>query len=227
MEFQELKRKSHAKVLLRGKSSRGKTYNACLIVIKLLEKGADILYIDTESEGSTTIVHFIEDGEYPKDIVENLDYIQVDDYGSFMDALESQSDYDLVVVDTLDTKHSYVLKHVTDAKTKAGADWNEYPKIYSEEKELMDKIGKPTTNILATLDPDSGKMDKPKGAQTNVHGFFNTVIDLKKTGDDWTNKVINFVGRSDLIGVKLGEKTSLADNLANHITDRIEDLDAN
>lgn len=201
MEYDDLLSQSKLKVLLEGKSGRGKTRTACKVVLEILDNGNDVLYLDTEAEGSETIVNLIEDGDYSEDVVENLQYERVENYEDLVEAMSRAEDYDLMVLDTLDHKHSYVLKAVTDAKRDADADWNEYATIYSEEKELMNTLGDPDTNIIATLDPDSGKRDKPKGAQTNIRGYFSAVIELRKQGDgEWGHKIINWVGKSDWIG---------------------------
>lgn len=216
MDIKELRQKSNTKVLLRGKSGRGKTKTCCDIVIELLNDGMDVLYVDTESEGANTLVNKIDSDGLDEDIVSNLEYIQISSYQELEDVLGKQSSYDLMVIDTLDHKHTMALKGVTDAKRKSDADWNQYPQIYSAEKEIMDKIGNPKTNIIATLDPDSGKIDKPKGTQTNIHGYFGIVIDLQKSGDEWTNKIVNWVGRSDIIGAS-------ADNLVEAISAEIKE----
>lgn len=208
MELEELKQQSNIKVLLRGKSGRGKTYRACEVALNVCDVGGEVLYLDTEAEGSTTMVALVEDEEtdYTAETVEGLDYRQVDSYDELMALIDNdsgvQGDFDLVVIDTLDHKHSYVLKHVTDAKRDSDPDWNEYAAIYSEEKEFMEQIGKPGTNIIATIDPDSGSMDKPKGAQTNIHGYFTAVIDLTKESDGWSHKIRNWVNKGDAIGAK-------------------------
>jgi len=228
MDFQELKKQSVKKVLLRGKSGRGKTRGAVVVALEVAEAGGKVLYVDTEAEGSTTMVKVIEDSdtEYTQDTVDNIEYIRADSYSELMAAIHKtdgkQKDFDLIVVDTLDHKHSYVLKHVTDAKRESGADWQEYASIYAEEKEIMEQIGKPRTNFLATVDPDSGSMDKPKGAQTNVHGYFSIVVDMKKDGDDWTHKIRNWVNRDDLINKKVPD---LTEALTAEFTETIEDTE--
>lgn len=214
MDFDTLKQTSKVKVLLRGESGYGKTKTSAEIALLCLDAGLDVLYADTESEGSGTLVNLIERGDWDEDVVENLTYRQVDDYGDLEDVLEQQERFDLVVIDTLDHKHSYALKGVTDAKRSSDADWNQYPQIYSAEKQIMEKIGKPDANIIATLDPSSGKMDKPKGAQTNIHGYFSIVIDLKKSGNEWINTITNWIGRSEVIGKG-------TDNLAEGISSEI------
>lgn len=201
MEYSDLLQQSKLKVLLEGKSGRGKTLTACKVGLELLDSGHTVLYLDTEAEGSETLVNLIDQGEYDEGVVENLDYVRCDDYNSLNEHLAKAGGYDLMVVDTLDHKHSYVLKAVTDAKRDADADWNEYAQIYSEEKELMNNLGDPDTNIIATLDPDSGKSDKPKGAQTNIRGYFSAVVEMRKQGEgDWGHKILNWVGKSDWIG---------------------------
>lgn len=207
MEFSELKSSSHVKSLLWANSGRGKTYNSCHTALDVADKGRRVLYIDTEAEGSSTMVRLIESDEtdYTKDTVENIEYQQVDSYEELMNYLDPDEgchdEFDLIVVDTLDHKHTYALKAVTDAKQESDADWNEYAAIYSAEKQVMECIGQPETNILACIDPDSGKHDKPKGAQTNVKGYFTIVVQLTKDGtQEWGYKILNYVGRSDLIG---------------------------
>lgn len=219
MDFEELKKKSRTKVLFRGRSGNGKTKTSCEIVLDVLEKGGDVKYIDTESEGSSTLVNLIEERGIDHSITENLEYKQVNSYEEFTEEIEDQEPWDLVVIDTLDHKHSFALKGVTDAKMESDADWNEYAQIYSAEKEIMEKLGKPDTNIIATLDPDSGKMDKPKGAQTNVHGYFSIVVDLNKSGDEWTNKIANWVGKGRYIGASAD---NLEDAVSNEILTRTE-----
>jgi len=223
MELAELKKKANIKVLLRGKSGRGKTYRVCEVALAVCDAGGDVLYIDTEAEGSTTMVSLVEDEDtdFDESTVANLEYKQVDSYDELSGLLDNdngvQGDFDLVVVDTLDHKHSYVLKHVTDAKRDSDPDWNEYAAIYSEEKELMEQIGKPDTNIIATIDPDSGSANKPKGAQTNVHGYFTAVIDLTKESDGWSHKIRNWVNKGDAIGAKHPDLTR---KLTEEVTDR-------
>jgi len=201
MELQELKQKSNIKVLLEGQSGRGKTQTSCEIALDVLDRGGSVLFLDTEAEGSTTLVELIDKHGYDEDIVDELEYKQVDDLATLKQQLESCSDYDLLVVDTLDHKHSYVLKSVTDAKRESDADWQEYASIYSEEKEVMELIGKPRTNIIATIDPDSGSRDKPKGAQTNIRGYFTVVLRMMRSEEEWTHKIVNWVGHGDKIGM--------------------------
>jgi len=208
MEFEELKKLSITKVLLRAKSGRGKTRTACKVALEVSRAGGKVKYVDTESEGSTTLVAMVEssDNDYSPEDVENIDYVQCNNFDTLMDEISNDNgnneDYDLLIVDTLDHKHSYVLKHVTDAKLASKADWNQYPHIYSQEKEIMESLGKANTNVLATLDPDSGSIDKPKGAQTNIHGYFTVVIELVKDDDGWGNRIRNWVGKGDAIGKK-------------------------
>jgi len=223
MELQELKQQSNIKVLLRGKSGRGKTYRVCEVALNVLDDGGKVLYLDTEAEGSTTMVSLVEDPDtdFDEDTVEGLEYRQVDSYDEMMGLLDNdsgvQDQFDLVVLDTLDHKHSYVLKHVTDAKRDSDPDWNEYAAIYSEEKEFMEQIGKPEANIIATIDPDSGSANKPKGAQTNVHGYFTAVIDLTKESDGWSHKIRNWVNKGDAIGAKHPDLTA---KLTEEVVDR-------
>ncbi len=200
MDFQELKSKAKKKALLRGESATGKTMTASQTTMRVLDSGYEVKYIDLESEGRDTIVKLVEDGEYEEEVVSGLDYVQPDDYEDFESELSRGSNFDLVVIDPMDHKHTMVLKHVSDAKTKADADWNEYPQIYSGEKQIMESISNMDTNVLCTLDPDSGKEDKPKGAQTNIHGYYSIVVDLYRGGDEWQHKVFNWIGRPDLIG---------------------------
>jgi hypothetical protein len=219
MEFSELKGESSQRVLLRGKSGRGKTRTCCEIALEMMSEGYTVKYVDTENEGSNTLVTLVEQQDYEKDVVENLDYHRVESYEDMKSIMSDAEDYNLLIFDTLDHKYSYVLKAVTDARTSGDVDWSEYPKIYSEEKEFMDSLTKLDVNLLATLDPESGKTDKAKGVQANVHGYFSTVIDLYRDGDDWTHKVENWVGRSDLIGGSIGN-VSLTEALVEEFSDR-------
>jgi len=221
MKLQELKQKSNTKILFRGKSGRGKTLKACTLALRVSGQGGRVLYVDTEAEGSTTMVNLIEGGKFDEEDLENLEYVQVGSYEELTGALEeeTQEDYDLVVVDTLDHKHTFTLRHVTDEQNAADADWNEYPRIYSAEKQIMESIGKPKANIVATLDPESGKMDKPKGTQTNIHGYFGTVVDLRKAEDGWSHTIRNWVGKQKAIGNKVAD---LDDVLTRDIMERVE-----
>lgn len=202
MKFEEIKANSVMKVLLRAKSARGKTWNVSKIAIEVSKRGGKVLYVDTEAEGSTTIVHLVESGEYEKEDVEGVEYRQVESYDSLLRAIsdENQTNYDLVIVDTLDHKHSYAIGYVVDEPQHQSPDWNMYPQIYSLEKEIMETIGKAKTNIIGTLDPESGKMDKPKGTQTNIHGYFSIVIDIKQGGEGRVFQVRNWVGHDEWIG---------------------------
>lgn len=221
MQIEELKKRSNIKVLLRGRSGHGKTKQGVEITLQVLDGGGSVLFIDTESEGATTLVNEIEAQDYDEDVVENLDYTQAENYEQLKTLMGKQEEYDMVVIDTLDHKHSYVLKEVTDAKRQSDAEWNEYSVIYSEEKEFMEMIGKPDANIIATVDPDSGKLDKPKGAQTNIHGYFSVVIDLSRNGDNWGHKITNWVGRSDLIGGEINN-IPVSEALSEEILERVE-----
>ena len=209
MDFEELKQKDNVKVLLRGKSGRGKTRLCCKLSLEVSRAGGEVLYVDTEAEGSSTMVAMIEhsDSKYEPSDVDNIEYVQANDYSELIDYVDNegrhQANNDLVVIDTLDHKHSYVLKAVTDAKHDGDADWQEYASIYAEEKEVMEMVGKPPTNVIATLDPESGSRGKPKGAQTNIRGYFTIVLRMLKSDDDWTHKIINWVGHSDRIGKKV------------------------
>jgi len=218
MQFEELKKQSNLKVIFEAKSGYGKTFTTAKVVLKLLDEMKEVLYIDTEAEGSETLINLIEGGDWSEGVVEGLDYFRAENYSTLTEAISRGGDYDLMVVDTLDHKHSYVLKAVAGAKRDSDADWNEYPQIYSEEKELMAMLGDPDTNIIATLDPDSGKRDKPKGAQTNIRGYFSAVIELRKQGDgEWDHKIINWVGKSDWIGKALPD---LPEVVADEILER-------
>jgi hypothetical protein len=220
MEYEQIKRQSNMKVLFRAKSGRGKTLNSVKIALMVSRNGGSVLYIDTEQEGSTTIVELVESGEFDEEDVSGIEYVQAESYDDLMGYLsqDTQEEYDLVVVDTLDHKHSFAIRKVTNNR-KADADWNQYPQIYDSEKRIMEAIGKPRTNIVATIDPESGKMDKPKGCQTNVHGYFTAVFDLRKDGDEWGNVVRNYVGNSNVIGKQVPE---LPENLSEKILERID-----
>jgi len=221
MKLEELKRQSNLKVLFRAKSGYGKTLRSAKIALSVSAEGGPVLYVDTEAEGSTTMVNLIESGRFDEGALENLEYEQVNSYEELMGCIgnDVQRDYDLVVVDTLDHKHTFALRHVTDAQNAADADWNEYPRIYSAEKDVMEAIGKPKANIVATIDPESGKIDKPKGAQTNIHGYFGTVVDLRKTEDGWSHTIRNWVGKSKAIGNKV---TDLDEVLTDEILERVD-----
>lgn len=220
MDIEELRKKSNRKILLRGNSGRGKTRQSAMVTLHVLDEGGDVLFIDTESEGAPTILALIDQLGYDEDLVDGLEYEMVESYEDMKSSLNNSSDYDLVVFDTLDHKHSYVLKAVTDAKTKADADWNEYPQIYSKEKEFMDDLRKLETNLLATIDPESGKSNKPKGTQVNIQGYFTIVVDLYRDGNDWSHKIENWIGRSDLIGKEI-RNTDIHDALASEIIETI------
>lgn len=220
MKFQDLKRQSNTKILLRGKSGRGKTNAASKIALRVSRNGGKVLYLDTEAEGSTTMVSLVENGEFEESDVENLTYKRIESYDNLMEQIseDNQEKHDLIVVDTLDSKHTFALEKVTNSKMASNADWNQYPAIYSREKQVMETLGKPKCNILCTLDPDSGKMDKPKGAQTNIHGFFTVVMDMTKNGDSWGNVTRNFVGRGDWIGKKVPDVDEV---LADEVLQRV------
>lgn len=223
MDFEELKQQSVIKVLIEGESGKGKTYRASVIALKIARAGGKVLYVDTEAEGSTTLVALIEDEDtpYTKDDVDNIEYVQPNNYGELRGYVDKESgthsEYDLIILDTLDHKHSYVLKSVTDAKRESGADWQEYASIYAEEKNLMEQLGKPSTNILATLDPDSGSTDKPKGAQANVRGYFTAVIRLLRADDGYSHQIKNWVNKGDAVGMK---HPDLENKIADEVMER-------
>jgi len=217
MEMEDLIKQSNLKVLFEGPSASGKTYKTCQIVVEVLDRGGEVMYCDTEAEGAETIVQIVKDGDYEDDVIEKLDYRRVDDYDELEGAFEDSGDYDLLVIDTLDHKHTYVLKAVTDAKRSGGADWSEYATIYSYEKEVMERIGKPETNVICTLDPESGSDDKPKGAQTNVEGYFSVVIDLSRGAEEWQHKIRNWIGESDWVNKKHPE---LVEDISSRIIER-------
>jgi len=221
MKLEELKQMSNIKVLFRAKSGRGKTLHACRVALKVSDNGGRVLYVDTEAEGSTTMVNLIEGGEFDEGALEAMEYEQVNSYEELMGLLDKdvQDEYDLIVVDTLDHKHTFTLRHVTDEQNAADVDWNEYPRIYNAEKQVMEAIGKPRANIISTIDPESGKMDKPKGTQTNVHGYFGTVVDLRKAEDGWSHTIRNWVGKRKAIGNKV---SNLDEVLAEEILERVE-----
>jgi hypothetical protein len=207
MEFEELKRKSNQKILFYAPTMRGKTRSVSTLALELSREGVPVKYVDTESEGSSTLVTLVEEGSYEREDVENIEYVVVDNYEELVHEISQEGgthdEYGLIVVDTLDHKHTFALKEVTDAKTKSDADWNEYPAIYSAEKQIMEIISKPQTNFAATLDPDSGSMDKPKGAQANVLGFFSIVINLERGDDTYAGTIENWIGRTDVTGATL------------------------
>lgn len=217
MDFEELKSLSNVNVLLRGKSGRGKTHTSSEVALGVADAGGKVLYMDTEAEGATTLVTFVENGVYEEDAVENVTYEQVEEYEEVMEMLEEANGYDLLIFDTLDSKHTMALKEVTDATLKADADWNQYPFIYSAEKEMMKQIRSADCNVICCLDPDSGSMDKPKLCQTNVHGAFSVVIDMSRSSQEWNNTVRNWVGNGDIIGKSVG---NLEEALINEVKER-------
>lgn len=225
MKLSDLKKQSNIKVLLKGISGTGKTKTLCETGLLVSRAGYRVLYIDTESEGSTTMVKLIEnpDVEFAEDDLENLEYVQVGTYDGLMEYIDPDNgyhdEYDLIIIDTLDHKHTFTLRKVIDEQDAQNADWNEYPRIYGAEKNMMEKIGKPKTNIMASLDPESGKIDKPKGTQTNIHGHFNIVFNLVKDGDEWFSLINNYVGRTDVIGGKV-KSDDVPEKMADEILDR-------
>lgn len=220
MNFDTLKAQSNMKVLLRGKSGSGKTRTASVVSLRVSSSGGKVLYLDTEQEGSTTMVNLVEsDGtDFDESDVENIEYVLVSSFDEYMDYIDPENGYhdefDLIVVDPLDHKHTYALRKVVEQQEAQSADWNEYARIYDVEKSMMEKLQKPKTNILGTIDPESGKSDKPKGAQVNIVGYFGVVFDLYRDGEGWGNKVRNYVGKSDVIGNEVG-------NMVEHITEEV------
>lgn len=232
MKLQELKKQTNEKFLLRGKSARGKTDTAGRVALRVADEGRDVKYIDTESEGASTLVKLIEgENEFTEDMLENVEYVKVNDYDDFIDelSLEEQNKYDLVIVDTFDHKHNYATRKVMEDvieddedNEKMEPDWNMYPEIYSREREIMELVNNPRTNMLGTLDPDSGKMDKPKGCQTNIHGYFTCVLDLKKSNGEYQDKVVNWVGKSDWIDRPTGDREKRVKAVTQEIIERTE-----
>lgn len=220
MDIDELRKKSHSKVLLYGPSMRGKTMAASRVALLVAEAGGKVKYVDTESEGSTTLIKLVDESRYSEEAVENIEYVVVGDYQELEDEIGEENGnhdrYDLIIVDPLDHKHTFAIKAVTDAKMKSEADWNQYPAIYSAEKQLMEIISKPSTNFLCTLDPDSGSMDKPKGAQTNIKGFFSVVGLLKKGEETYSTRIKNWVGRPDLIDAEV-ETNMVCEKIAQEV----------
>lgn len=223
MKLNEIKSQANKKVLLRGESGRGKTQTSVKVAITVSAAGHDVLYVDTETEGAETIATMVEAGEHTEDEIENIDYQQATNYDEFMDLIveENHKDYDLMIVDTLDHKSTYAQMEEADAQKASDVEWSEWFGVYETEKDIMETLNKPRTNIIATLDPQSGSMDKEKGVQTNIHGYFNVVVELKKHGDEYTNRVRNFVGRGDVIGNELGGDKTLWENLSSMVLDRV------
>lgn len=219
MELSELRQKSSAKVLIRGPSGSGKTINSAEIALTVAGEGYDVLFADMESEGSDTMLKLVEHGEYSEEDLATLSYREIGSYDAFMKAINDASGFDLLVLDPMDHKHTYVLREVAEAATKSGADWNEYPQIYDQEKKIMSGISDMNTNVVCTLDPESGKKDKPKGAQVNIHGYYGIVVDVFKSGDSWGHKIDNWIGRSDLIGGEL-TNTELHEAISKEILER-------
>jgi hypothetical protein len=191
----------------------------------LAQEGAKVLYVDTEAEGSTTMVALVEDEdtEFEKGDVENIEYERVNEFSEYMEYLHPdngyQDEYDLIVVDTLDHKHTYAIKEVVGDVKIDEVDFNQWNPIYDKQKKMMEVINDPRTNILATIDPDSGKMDKPKGTQTNVHGYFNIVIDLMYNSGEYKNKIRNWVNKGEHRGKAVPE---LEEKLTEEFRSRIE-----
>jgi len=225
MKYEELKAKSNHKLLFYGPSMRGKTRTASTIALELSKEGVPVKYVDTESEGSSTMVNLIEQGDYSEDDVENLDYCIVDSYEGLTSEISeeggAQDKYGLIVIDTLDHKHTFALKEVTDKKVKSDADWNEYPAIYSAEKQIMEIISKPDTNFLCTFDPESGGSDKPKGAQGNILGFFSVVVRLEKGDEEYAGTIENWIGRSDVVDTT-HRTEDIIDKMADMLSERTE-----
>lgn len=203
MDVSELQELTQKRILLEGPSGYGKTYTSCQVALGVLEAGGSVMYVDTETEGSGTILNVMRDQGHDDEVIEDLEYQRVDDYDGMKNAIERASGFDLMVFDTLDHKHSYVLKAVADAKRDNDADWNEYPQIYGEEKEVMRAMGSIGTNVVATIDPESGSDSKPKGAQTNIRGYFTAVVEMRKPAEDeWGHKVIAWMDHPEWIGKK-------------------------
>lgn len=210
MDLQDLKNKSKVKALFWAKSGRGKTYQLSKLALKASRKGLNVLYLDTESEGSTTMVELIENGDFDEEDLDNVKYKKISTFKELREYTDPdeghQRNVDILIIDTLDHKHTYTIKEVTEDKQEPEADWNEYPAIYSKEKQIMENLGDPNCHVAAAIDPDSGKASKPKGAQTNVRGYFTIVAKLTKDGSEWSNKILNFVGGSDYIGAQIADK---------------------
>jgi len=221
MELDELKQKSNLKVLLRGKSGYGKTYNECKVALRVSGDGCDVLYIDTEAGAPNTMIRMVEDGEFDEDDLENIEHEQCESYDDLISLVErdTQREYDLVVVDTLDDKHTWAMEEVVGKMATGGDDFGIYPQIYDREKKIMESIRRPRTNVLASIDPDSGKMDKPKDCQVNVHGRFTVVVDLSKDGNSYGNVVRNWVANGSAVGKSIPE---LDEVLADKIMGRVK-----
>lgn len=221
MDIDDLRSKSHIKILFRGFSGTGKTLNSCIVALEVAKEGGRVKYIDTEDEGSETIVDMVDSGWYDSDLEGEIEYTRVTGAKEFFDEFpeEDQCDWDLVVVDTLDHKHTYALRVVTDERKKSDVNWNQFPAIYDAEKSFMQAVGQPDTHIVASIDPESGKSDKPKGTQVNVDGYFDIVVRLQR-GDnvDWEGVVENFVG--DLDNNYIGKKAS-GDNLRDFVRQEV------
>lgn len=223
MDYQDIKPQANKKVLLRGSSSLGKTYTCVHVAILVAKEGYNVLYVDTETEGAETIVSLVESDVYSEDDVENLDYHQANEYDEFMSLIEdeNQHNYALMIVDTLDHKESFAQLHEKDTQLGSEIEWSEWFGVRETEKKVMETLNKPSCNVIATIDPESGSMEKQKGVQTNVHGYFNVVVDMKRHNGEYTNVVSNFVGRDGVIGNTIGQDEPLWNNLKKVIVDRI------
>lgn len=221
MNLQELKQKSNFKVLLRGKSGRGKTYRVCKIALMVSSEGISVKYVDTEAEGAATMVELVEGGEFDEESLENVEYVQARNLEDIWEEVsdEEQEKFDVIIVDTLDHKHSFAKVAAKDDDRASDPDWNQYAEVYATEVNLMERLNKPLCNIVATLDPDSGSMDKDKGVQTNIHGYFSVVVDVMKDGDSWVNSIRNWVGRGELQGKSVN---NLEEAIAKEIVERVE-----
>lgn len=219
MELQELKSQSVAKGLLRAKSGRGKTLTCVKVSFEMSKAGFKVLYVDTEAEGATTMTNLIESGEYSEGVLENIEYERVSSLEELYSVTERsvQRKYDLIIIDTLDHKSTFSKQEVKDDDRAADPDWNQYAEVYAHETNVMERVNKPVTNVLATLDPDSGSMKKDKGVQTNIHGYFSIVVSLNKSGDEYTNKVVNWVGKDDYTGKSIA---NLHEGLAKEFMER-------
>lgn len=215
----DLRQQSTYKVLFRGESGTGKTMKSCRITIECLKRGLSVKFVDTEAEGSTTLVNLVEENSVDEDVLENLTYVQVSNYNELAEHIseEVQRKFDLLVLDTLDHKNTFAERAVTQSDLAENPDWNQYPEIYARERAVMETLSNAECSVVSTIDPESGKGNKKKGIQTNVNGFFTAVIILYRDGQEFTHKIENYVGRSDLIGKMDSE---LVDKLAQKVETR-------
>lgn len=219
MEYEQLLEKTNRKVHLKGVSNTGKTFTASKVVVNCLRAGMEVCVGDLEDSVVKTIVNIIESNDVDKEVVGNLEMVEVESFDDLIELTERGQEFDLVVFDPLDHKHSLAAEHSLDVKTEADIEWNEYHLVYSWEKEVMKRINKMECNVITTIDPESGSSDKDKGVQANIHGYHDIVISLILNGDEHTNKVRKWLGKEDISGSPVG---NLTEGLSKQIIQRTD-----